>query len=65
MHVESKRLGDPFPDLAVTISGRSIHAPLVERILELPMDIYAGLLLLFSLRRPLCMLYMRQGVLNG
>ncbi len=31
-----------WPDLTVTIRGDQLHGPLVERLLELPMDIYEG-----------------------
>lgn len=40
--VDAKRMGDAFPDTSITIGGKNLHAPLIERILELPMDIYAG-----------------------
>ena len=42
IRVDCKRLGDAYPDTDISISGRNIHAPLIERILELPMDIYEG-----------------------
>lgn len=29
-------------DLAVTVTGRGLHAPLIDRLLELPMDIHSG-----------------------
>lgn len=31
-----------FPDLRVTLRSQELHAPLVERMVELPMDIAAG-----------------------
>lgn len=31
-----------FPDLRVTLRAQELHAPLVERMVELPMDIAAG-----------------------
>lgn len=35
-----------FPDLHVTLRAQELHAPLVERMVELPMDIAAGVLLM-------------------
>ena len=34
--------GPRVPDLTITVRGQNLHAPLVERIFELPMDINAG-----------------------
>lgn len=31
-----------FPDLRVSLRSQDLHAPLVERMVELPMDITAG-----------------------
>lgn len=31
-----------FPDLHVSLRSQDLHAPLVERMIELPMDITAG-----------------------
>ena len=31
-----------FPDLRVTLRSQELHAPLVERMVELPVDITAG-----------------------
>jgi len=41
-----KELGDPerLANLDLTIWGDNLHAPIIERIVELPMDIYAGAL---------------------
>ena len=32
----------PAAELVVTVAGRDLHAPLIERIIELPMDIHEG-----------------------
>ncbi len=46
MRVACKGIGavDKYNDteLQMAIWGENLHAPLVERILELPMDIYGG-----------------------
>lgn len=45
MHVHSDGLvkgGGTFPDLNVTMRMQDLHAPLCERLLELPVDITAG-----------------------
>ena len=44
MQVKAKELGvkDQLADLELIIWGDNLHAPLVERIVELPMDIYGG-----------------------
>ena len=34
--------GGRTPTMTVTVAGQDLHAPLVERILELPMDIHEG-----------------------
>ena len=34
--------GGKVPTLDITVEGRDLHAPLVERLVELPMDINAG-----------------------
>jgi hypothetical protein len=34
--------GTKIPDLSITICGKNLHAPLIERIVELPMDIDGG-----------------------
>jgi hypothetical protein len=34
--------GPRFPNLYVSVKGSDLHAPLIERIVELPMDITAG-----------------------
>lgn len=43
--VRTKGLGVPgpaWPDTCIAIRGENLHAPLVERILEIPMDISGG-----------------------
>ncbi len=42
----ASRLGIPdvWPDMRVDIRAHALHAPLVERLLELPMDISEGAL---------------------
>ena len=44
MQVKAKELGvkDRLADLELIIWGDNLHAPLMERIVELPMDIYGG-----------------------
>ena len=44
VQVKAKELGvkDRLADLELIIWGDNLHAPLVERIVELPMDIYGG-----------------------
>ena len=44
MRLNVKDLGDPerLADLDLMIWGDNLHAPLIERIVELPMDIYGG-----------------------
>ena len=45
LHVHSDGLvkgADIFPDLNITMSAQDLHAPLCERLLELPVDITAG-----------------------
>ena len=44
VQVEVKELGmkDRLANLEVIIWGDNLHAPLIERIVELPMDIYGG-----------------------
>lgn len=32
----------PWTDLAIKITGKDLHTPLIERLIELPMDIYQG-----------------------
>lgn len=32
----------PCADMTITVTGKDLHAPLIERIIELPMDINAG-----------------------
>jgi len=34
--------GPRVPDLSICVQGKNLHAPLIERIIELPMDIDAG-----------------------
>ena len=44
VHLRVKGLGvvGQLPDLRLTVGGDNLHAPLVERIVELPMDITEG-----------------------
>ena len=44
VRVNVKEMGimNRLADLDVTIWGENLHAPLIERLLELPMDIYGG-----------------------
>ena len=47
IHITSdglKKDAETFPDLHVTLKTQGLHAPLVERFVELPMDITAGAL---------------------
>lgn len=58
VRIDAKRLGDAYPDTTVVVAGRKLHAPLIERILELPFDIYDGALLSLSLPNMLASLLM-------
>ena len=49
LSVTSQGLRGVFPDTHIRVRGTSLHAPLVERVLELPFDINAGVP---SLRTP-------------
>lgn len=42
LNVKDMGIEDRLADLELIIWGENLHAPLVERVLELPMDIYAG-----------------------
>ena len=42
MDVASAGLRGPYPDTRIRLRATALHAPLVERALELPFDIYAG-----------------------
>lgn len=44
MRLAVKELGNPerLADLDLIIWGDNLHAPLIERIVELPIDIYDG-----------------------
>ena len=44
MRVNVKEMGikDRLADLELIIWGENLHAPLAERVVELPMDIYGG-----------------------
>ena len=49
IHVTSEGLtkeNGVFPDLRVTLRSQELHAPLVERMVELPVDITAGVLVM-------------------
>ena len=37
-----KKDTETFPDLRVTLKAQGLHAPLIERFVELPMDVTAG-----------------------
>ena len=59
MQVKAKELGvkDRLADLELIIWGDNLHAPLMERIVELPMDIYEGA---YPLSVKLCLLSLCQ-----
>jgi hypothetical protein len=40
--VNDMGLEERLPNLELTIWGQNLHAPMIERIVELPMDIYGG-----------------------
>lgn len=40
--VVSKGLNLRYPDTRINVWGKDLHAPVAERILELPMDVYQG-----------------------
>ena len=40
--VVSKGLHLRYPDTHVRIWGKNLHAPMADRVLELPMDVYEG-----------------------
>ena len=44
MRVNVKEMGikDRLADLELIIWGDNLHAPLAERVVELPMDVYGG-----------------------
>ncbi len=42
VNVKEMGIKDRLADLEAIIWGDNLHAPLIERLLELPMDIYAG-----------------------
>ena len=44
VRVNVKEMGvrDRLADLELIIWGENLHAPLIERVVELPMDIYGG-----------------------
>ena len=42
VNVKEMGIKDRLADLDVTVWGENLHAPLIERLLELPMDIYGG-----------------------
>lgn len=44
VHLSAQNVNAPgvCPEVAATIQAQDLHAPLVERLLELPMDIYSG-----------------------
>lgn len=42
MRVNSKNLHLAYPDTKISLWGKNLHAPMAERVLELPMDVYDG-----------------------
>ena len=44
MRLNVKELANPdrLADLELIIWGDNLHAPMIERIVELPMDVYGG-----------------------
>ena len=42
MGVTSSGLRGAYPDTHIRLRATALHAPLIERTLELPFDIYAG-----------------------
>ena len=42
VNVKEMGIKDRLADLEAIIWGDNLHAPLIERLLELPMDIYTG-----------------------
>ena len=42
VHNDMATLGPVFPIMKIVVSGHNLHAPLIERIVELPMDIKTG-----------------------
>lgn len=42
VHNDMATLGPVFPNMKIVVSGHNLHAPLIERIVELPMDIKTG-----------------------
>ena len=45
MHVKSTGILSAYPDTHVKLRASRLHAPLIERALELPFDIYEGIYL--------------------
>ena len=48
MKVNSKGLHLRYPDTHIQLWSRNLHAPMAERILEIPIDVYNGTLCLAS-----------------
>ena len=42
MRVVSKGLHLRYPDTRISVWGTNLHAPMAERILEIPIDVYDG-----------------------
>ena len=42
VHNDMESMGPVYPDMKIVVSGHNLHAPLIERIVELPMDIKTG-----------------------
>ena len=53
VNVKEMGIQDRLADLELIIWGDNLHAPLMERIVELPMDIYGGV---FSVVNLACIL---------
>lgn len=42
VRVSSKDIHKAFPDTKIVIRAMNLHAPLIDRLLEIPMDIHEG-----------------------
>ena len=52
MRVVSKGLHLRYPDTRIELWGKDLHAPMAERVLELPFDVYEGIRSPPPLRHP-------------
>jgi len=43
VNVKEMGIKDRLADLELIIWGENLHAPLAERVVELPMDVYGGM----------------------